>query len=81
MLGVVQPSWHPDCLVTDNGSYIVAEGFREFTTAWKLKHVTSFPPYPKSNGKAESAVKIVKENTERQQRSMVGSPRVAQIPY
>ena len=50
----------PDCLVTDNGSYIVSEEFREFTTAWKLKHVTSVPLYPKSNGKAEYAVKIVK---------------------
>ena len=49
-----------DCLVNDNGSYIVIEEFHEFTTAWKLKHITSFPPYPKSNGKAEYAVKIVK---------------------
>ena len=46
--------------MTDDGSYIVSEEFHEFTTAWKFKHVTSFPLYPKLNGKAEYAVKIVK---------------------
>ena len=50
----------PDCLImTDNGSQIVSQEFTQFTTDWEFKHVTSSPRYPKSNGKAESAVKIV----------------------
>ena len=32
----------------------------QFATDWEFKHVTSSPRYPRSNGKAESAVKIVK---------------------
>ena len=50
----------PDCLMTDNGSQIVSQEFTQFVTDWKYKHVTSSPRYPKSNGKAESAVKVVK---------------------
>ena len=50
----------PDCLVTDNGSQIVSQEFIQFTTDWEFKHVTSSPRYPKSNGKAESAVKVAK---------------------
>ena len=48
-----------DCLMTDNGSQIVSQEFTQFTTDWEFKHVTS-SRYPKSNVKAESAVKIVK---------------------
>ena len=50
----------PDCLMTDNGSQIESQEFTQFTTDWEFKHVTSSSRYPKSNGKAESAVKIVK---------------------
>ena len=50
----------PDCLVTDNGSQIVSQEFMQFATDWEFKHVTSSPRYLRSNGKAESAVKIVK---------------------
>ena len=50
----------PDCLVTDNGSQIVSQEFMQFATDWEFKHVTSSPRYPRSNGKAESAVNIVK---------------------
>ena len=50
----------PDCLVTDNGSQIVSQEFMQFATDWEFKHVTSSPRYPRSNGKAESAVKIFK---------------------
>ena len=50
----------PDCLVTDNGSQIVSQEFRHFATAWEFKHATSSSRYPRSNGKAESAVKVVK---------------------
>lgn len=58
----------PDCFVTDNGSQIVSREFiqivsREFiqfAMDWEFKHVTSSPHYPRSNGKAESAVKAAK---------------------
>ena len=50
----------PDYLVTDNGSQIVSQEVIQLTTDWDFKHVTSSPSYPKSNGKAESAVKVAK---------------------
>ena len=50
----------PDCLMTDNGSQIVSHEFTQFATDWEFKHVTSSPRYPKSNRKAEAAVKVVK---------------------
>ena len=50
----------PDCLVTDNGPQYVSKEFRHFTRDWEFKHVTASPHHPKSNGKAESAVKITK---------------------
>ena len=46
--------------MTDNGSQIVSQEFTQFATDWEFKHVTSSPRYPKSNGKAESAVKVAK---------------------
>ena len=34
--------------------------FAEFTKDWNIKHSTSSPRKPRSNGQAESAVKIIK---------------------
>ena len=58
----VQFSWHgiPDVLVTDNGLQFASKEFAEFVKQWEFLHVTSSPYHPKSNGKAESAVKVVK---------------------
>ena len=50
----------PDVLVSDNGSQLVSREFRRFTEEWEFKHVTSSPHHHKSNGKAESAVKVTK---------------------
>ncbi|XP_034095415.1 uncharacterized protein K02A2.6-like [Gymnodraco acuticeps] len=50
----------PDKVLTDNGPQFACEQFRKFAAKWGFNHVTSSPRYPKSNGKAESAVKIVK---------------------
>ena len=50
----------PDVLVSDNGPQYVSNEFAEFAKVWEFKHVTSSPYHPKSNGKAESAVKEVK---------------------
>ena len=51
----------PDVLVTDNGPQYYSREFTEFSTAWEFKHVTSSPTHAKSNGKAESAVKVAKK--------------------
>ena len=50
----------PDVLVSDNGSQLVSHEFRRFAEEWEFKHVTSSPHHHKSNGKAESAVKVTK---------------------
>jgi len=50
----------PVTLISDNGPNYVSAEFYQFTQAWDFQHIQSSPHYPKSNGKAESAVKIMK---------------------
>ena len=47
-------------LVTDNGPQYISKEFAEFSREWEFKHVSSSPTHAKSNGKVESAVKVVK---------------------
>ena len=51
----------PDTVVSDNGSQFSSQEFHEFSLAWEFNHVTSSPHHPRSNGKAESSVKAVKQ--------------------
>ena len=50
----------PEQLVTDNGPQFVSLSFRHFTIKYDIQHTTSSPHHPRSNGKAESAVKAAK---------------------
>ena len=50
----------PVTLITDNVPNYASTVFHQFTEAWDFQHLTSSHYYPKSNGKAESAVKIMK---------------------
>ena len=51
----------PESLVTDNGPSFVSEEFEKFLSKNAVKHKTSPPYHPASNGLAERAVQIVKK--------------------
>ena len=50
----------PDVLVSDNGPQYASEEFARFAADWQFEHMTSSPSCPRSNGRAENAVKTVK---------------------
>ncbi len=50
----------PVTLITDNGPNYAAKEFASFARAWDVQHITSSPHHSKSNGRAEAAVKTVK---------------------
>ena len=56
-------------LVTDNGLAFTSNEFREFTQKNGIKHVTSAPYHPSSNGQAERAVQMVKQGLKTQENS------------
>ena len=51
----------PNKIVTDNGPSFTSEEFKVFMEKNGIKHVTSAPHYPSSNGLAERAVETVKQ--------------------
>ena len=51
----------PDVLWSDQGPQFTSKLFHDFTTEWGIKHVTSTPTYPQSNGKVEATVKSMKK--------------------
>ena len=51
----------PEEIRSDNGPQFASHLFVEFTKDWNIKHSTSSPWNPRSNGQAESAVKIGKD--------------------
>ena len=50
----------PETIMSDNGPPFNSQDFATFMQEYEIEHITSSPHYPKSNGKAESAVKIAK---------------------
>ena len=51
----------PEILVTDNGSAFTSTEFSEFTTRNGIRHVTSSPYHPSTNGLVERAVQTFKQ--------------------
>ena len=51
----------PDVVRSDNGPQFSSDEFKRFTQVWQFQHKTSSPFYPQSNGKAENAVKTMKD--------------------
>ncbi|KFD47113.1 hypothetical protein M513_12023, partial [Trichuris suis] len=51
----------PDCIVTDNGTAFKSVEFSRFLKSNHIRHVTSAPFHPASNGQAERSVQTAKE--------------------
>ncbi|KAG1686326.1 E3 ubiquitin-protein ligase RNF31 [Nymphon striatum] len=50
----------PERVYTDGGPQFTSQEFAKFATEYVFKHICSSPHHPQSNGKVESAVKVVK---------------------
>lgn len=50
----------PEQLRSDNGPQYASAEFAQFAKNWGIKHITSSPRFPRSNGEVERAVKTVK---------------------
>ena len=55
----------PETLVSDNAPYFSSREFEEFLRRNGIKHVTSAPYHPASNGMAERAVQVFKTGVKR----------------
>ena len=53
--------WHPEMVVTDNGTSFTSKEFEFFLEANGIRHLTLSPYHPASNGLAERTVQIVKQ--------------------
>ena len=51
----------PEVVVSDNGPRYSSQALTEFAKDYQFRHETSSPYYPQGNGKAERAVKTIKD--------------------
>ena len=51
----------PQTIVTNNGCSFTSDEFKNFTQKNGIKHITSAPCHPSSNGQAECSVQTVKQ--------------------
>ena len=68
----------PEALVTDNGPCFVSEEFETFLLNNGIKHITSAPYHPATNGLAERAVQIVKNGLKKEKNGSMAT-RLARI--
>ncbi|XP_054761279.2 uncharacterized protein K02A2.6-like [Lytechinus pictus] len=60
MTGIFSLFGPPEEIVSDNGPQFVAKPFQDMCKKWNIKHITSSPHYPISNGLAERMVRTIK---------------------
>ena len=70
----------PQILVTDNGPQFISEQFAQFAKNNGIKHVTSSPYHPSTNGLAERTVQTFKEGIRRQKTGSIET-RVARFLF
>ena len=70
----------PETLITDNKTCFVSAEFETFFSRNRIKHLTSTPYHPSSNGLAERAVQLVKQGLKKITRGSMKS-RLAQVIF
>ena len=70
----------PETVVTDNGTGFVSAEFEEFLRSNGIRHTTSAPYHPASNGLAERAVQIVKKGLKKETNGTMSS-RLAKLLF
>ena len=70
----------PETIVSDNGTCFVSTEFEEFLARNGIKHLTSAPYHPSSNGLAETAVQVIKQGLKKNTRGSMKS-RLAQVLF
>ena len=70
----------PETIVTDNGTCFVSAEFETFLSRNGIKHITSAPYHPSSNGLAERAVQVVKRGLKKITQGSMKS-RLAQVLF
>ena len=68
----------PEVVVTDNSACFVSEVFETYLTKNGVKHITSAPYHPSTNGLAERAMQIVKKGFKKDMEGSMSS-RISRV--